>query len=283
MKLDIIFVIGSDAQAFRSICALAPGLSEVELKVCIYLASQQHPTHHSVRASSREIAEAMRFDRKAVKSALDKLDRRRLIVTRQGGGTQPSAYLLNFTQTTAIQGGGLKHPPAQTTLDLQGQGWVSQTPTSPDHKSPSISITSDSIIDRALTARPNHFQRAELDAVKGYAFKWLLRQRGKEHAQPPDDTTCAQLIVACRGARLACDFVLDNLQDRQAENCMYLVSMALQKIHGIAPPTVKRRRAELRALNGGKSQAPPPAERQPDPEFTAELTRQLKAGAKSIR
>ncbi len=48
--------MGSDAQAFRSLAALAPGLSEAELRLALYLASIQDPATHTAKASSRQIA-----------------------------------------------------------------------------------------------------------------------------------------------------------------------------------------------------------------------------------
>jgi hypothetical protein len=93
-----------------------------------------------------------------------------------------------------------------------------------------------------LKARPRQFQHAELAQVRGYAYKWLLMQRGQQHAQPPDEHVCARLIAAAGGAGAACDWIRDHLQDHQSETCEYLVVSMLQKIHGIAPPTVARRR-----------------------------------------
>ena len=66
-----------DSQALRSLIALAPGLTEAELKVCLYLAGIQDPEHHSCRASSREIAEKTRLARANVVRAIDTLNARR--------------------------------------------------------------------------------------------------------------------------------------------------------------------------------------------------------------
>jgi len=99
-----------------------------------------------------------------------------------------------------------------------------------------------------LKARPRQFQGQELAQVRGFAYKWLLMQRGQANAQPPDEHVCARLIAAAGGAGAACDWIRDHLQDRQSETCEYLVVSMLQKIHGIAPPTVARRRAQLRAV-----------------------------------
>jgi hypothetical protein len=274
---DQLFVIGSDAQAFRSLAALAPGLSEAELRTCLHLASIQDPVHHSVRASSRDIAEATRLARANVVRAIDSLNRKCLITTRQGGGQTASAHLLNWVQTTPIstKGSGLTaRPLAQTTLDLQAAEWSRSETTSPSHNGPSISIDSDSILDRVLTARPQHFQKSQLEAVKGYAYKWLLIQRGKQHAQPPDDHVCARLIAAAGGAVHACDWIRDHLADKQAETPEYLVRWMLEKIHGIPPHTARRRNAELRAVQ--RTPAAPDAG-----DSTEDLQQQIAAIARS--
>jgi hypothetical protein len=77
---------------------------------------------------------------------------------------------------------------------------------------------------------------------------------------------------------------MDNLQDREAENCQYLVSLALQRIHGIQPAIVKRRRAELRLVHRGQpAPAAEAASQAPDPEFSAGLVKQAIAGSKTLR
>ena len=212
-----------------------------------------NPHTKTAAASSRQIEAATRVERKSVQRGLDALARRCLIATRQGGGKTPSRYQLNWTQTAVFPSGVTMTP-----LDLELSAEVASPerhPSEPqgaldiDRSIDEISIEpSPSILDRTLTARPQHFQRSELDHVRGFAYKWLLLQRGQQHAQPPDTTTAAQLITAAGGVYRASDFIRDNLRDRQAENCQYLVVMMLQKIHGIAPPTTKRRRAELRSV-----------------------------------
>jgi hypothetical protein len=267
------------AQALGALAAIAPGLSEAELRVAIYLISIQDPQHHTCRASSRQIAEATRVARSNVKRAIDSLTRRSLIATREGNATTTSAYRLNFTQAVTIRGGLTAGPPLQ--LNLSGVGSQQAHPSEPVFPL-DIDKDFDSIIDRTLTARPQHFQRSHLDAVKSYAFKWLTLQRGKANAAPPDDTTCAQILTAAGSLPNAIDWILQHLTDRQAETCMYLVSALLQQLHGIAPPTVKRRRAELRAV----TRRGEPAEAAPEPtqqEFPEEMLHQAIAGVKNFR
>jgi len=213
-------------------------------------------------ASSRQLAEATRLERKHVRHAIETLTQRCLLATRKGSGKQPSAYLLNFMGTVQLPSGVLRTPLQQTALPLEGSqgphtheplGLVegSSRPHPSEPRGPLDIDTPDiepSALDRVLKARPRQFQHAELAQVRGYAYKWLLMQRGQQHAQPPDEHVCARLIAAAGGAGAACDWIRDHLQDHQSETCEYLVVSMLQKIHGIAPPTVARRRAQLRAV-----------------------------------
>lgn len=286
------------AQALLSLAAIAPGLSEAELRVCLYLVTIQHPRFHTVRASSRAIAEATRLERKNARRAIDSLTRRNLIATRQGGGTLASAYRLNFTQTVCL-GGVFSTPPVQQLLPGVGsqqphmheplpEGVGFSRPHQSGPQAPlDIDVTTDSIVDRTLQARPNRFQTSEIAAVRGFAYKWLTLQRGQANAGPPDEIVCAQIATAAGGAGRACDWIRDHQHDYQAENCAYLVSALLQQLHGIAPPTVRRRRAELRVVAKKKAPAAiePTAEptSQPDLEFSHDLIRQAIAASKSIR
>jgi hypothetical protein len=171
-------------------------------------------------------------------------------------------------------------------LDFAGVASQQGHPSEPDS---ALDIEKyDSILDRTLTARPQHFQRSELDAVKGYAYKWLTLQRGRANAPPPDDIVAAQIATAAGGAARAIDWIRDHLQDRQAENCAYLVSALLQQLHSIAPPTVRRRRAELRVVRrGSESSAKDGSEahtsRQPKPDLSDSLLKQAVANCKTLR
>ena len=283
---DELSIIGSDAQAFRSLAAIAPGLSEAELKVAIHLAAIRDPATDTAKASSRDLAQATRLSRPSVQSALDTLTRRCLIATRTGSGALASRYRLNFLQTTPLSSGQKFWPLAQTNLDLQPSERPEILATSRTTAPPSISITSDSILDRVLTARANQWPAPALDLVRRSAYKWLLLQRGMHNAQPPDLTLAAQLATAAGGCGTAETWIRDHLTDRQAENCGYLVSWMLQQLHGIAPPTIKRRRAELRAVAktaAATAAAIPDAPAPDTQEFTEDLLRQATAGVKKLR
>jgi hypothetical protein len=264
------------AQALNSLAAIAPGLTDAELRTCLYLATVQNPHTRTARASSRQIAAATRLARDSVQRALDSLARRCLIATRQGSATSPACHLLNWTQTTAFRGGPTIRPPVQP--ELPGVARPSGHPSQPLID---ISMGSmDSLIDRVLTARPKQFERSQLDAVRGYAYKWLILQRGQHNAHAPDDFTVAQIITAAGGIARAVDWIRDNLQDRQAESCQYLVSMLLQRLHGITPAETKARRAQLKARKA--TQATPDPETTQDEAYTEELVRTANLKVKNL-
>jgi hypothetical protein len=262
---------------------IAPGLSEAELRTALYLASIQDPEHHTARASSRQIAEATRVSRSNIQRALDGLARRSLIATRQGSATAAAAYLLNWTQTTGFPGGLTAGPPPQLKLP----GVASQQGHPSARAEIDIDPISDSILDRVLTARPQHFQASELTTVRSYAYKWLLLQRGQENAQAPDEQLCAQIAAAAGSVNAAVNFIYDHMADRQAETAAYLVTWILQKLHGIAPAVLRRRRAELRLVGTADNPAPPssadPAPAAADRQFAAHLVAQAVHGAKTFR
>lgn len=299
---DALSIIGSDADPLETLASLAPTLKEAELRIAVELASRaaRNPAR-VVTVSSRDLAKACKIARSAIVPALDSLTARGLLTSRQGTATKPAVHQVNFLLTArfpTLKGGPVTGPPPtdewscnRTRVVLQkDQGGPFPGPPPPENAplfefAATIEFkTSNSILDRTLQARPNNFAKSDLQALAGYAYKWLILQKGMQGAHPPDNLTLAQLATAAGGTGRAISLILDNLQDRQAENCQYLVSLALQRIHGIQPAAVKRRRAELRLVHRGQAApAAEPAAGAPDPEFSADLIRQAVAGAKSLR
>ena len=143
--------------------------------------------------------------------------RHRARPARSRAPRRPSAYLLNLVGTVQLPSGGFKPPLRQATLPEVGvfrphtheplgsvEGALNPHPSGP--LGPLDIDTSDiepSALDRVLKARPRQFQTQELAQVRGFAYKWLLMQRGQQHAHPPDEHVCARLIAAAGGpARL---------------------------------------------------------------------------------
>jgi hypothetical protein len=324
--------ITAAAQALHSLAAIAPGLTEAELRIALQLAALQD-TAGSTAVSSRNLETRTRVARKNVQRALDSLNHRSLIRTTPGSATRPAVHSLSFTRTAAIpapapepdpdpQGGlweesvrlggvtatpppanGWSHSDATPTELLQGVASQRRHPLEPlpaldidtsidlDRSSAQTRETTnptpppDSILDRVLTARPQHFQESQLSELRGYAYKWLTMQRRQQDAHPPDLQTVAQLATACGGHVRAIRFIFDNLRDRQAETCQYLVTMALQRLHHIAPPTIKRRREQLKVVT--RRQAPaagsPGEPVQADPTYPEQLTAELVSKVGNMR
>jgi hypothetical protein len=117
-------------------------------------------------------------------------------------------------------------------------------------------VNTDSIFDRTHATRPRHFRQSQLAAAARYGLKWLQLQRGQQNAQPPDPQTCAQLLTAAGGENGIMNFVLSYGKDYGADSCQYLLTMMLEKIHGIPPQAQKARRAQLRAVPASEPKTP---------------------------
>jgi hypothetical protein len=130
------------------------------------------------------------------------------------------------------------------------------------------------IVDQVLRVRPQHFQDSQLHQLRAYAWKWLTLQRGMQDASPPDLFTLAQIAAAAGGINAAIGFITENLQDRQAKNCQYLVTMLLQRLHGVQPSAFKARRQQFHHAGAAVPAAPSDPE-QPDPSFYEETLNKL--------
>lgn len=283
-----IYVIGARANALMSLAALAPGLGEAELKVALHLASIEDPVHHSAKASSRQIAGATRLSRSNVQRALDSLNRRRLIAIREGTATRAAAYLLNFTQTTAFRGGpAVGPPPAQmalpggpaagppvwATIPPESDGVASQQghpfqPVAPVD----ISIEPISIIDRLLSSRPNHFDKATLAQAEKWVHGYMAKFSPIPNPHPPDPYILAQLLAVADLPTI--EWLISELMVERkppGQTYAWFVTVALQRIHGIQPQVLKARRAALRIAR--RPQAPEPT--QDNLEFAGDLIADL--------
>jgi len=272
------------AGALLSLVALAPGLGEAELRVCLYLASIENPGH-GARASSRQLAKATRLSRSNVQRALDSLNQRCLIATREGTATRSGSYLLNFTHTVAFKGGlTVGPPPAQMSLSggpvVGPPVWATLPPVPggvasqqghPSEPVPpvDISIQSDSILDRVLTAKPTHFDRRDLSELRPWVDGYW-RQFGPlgRDAHPLDDTLLAQLLTVAPLEQLI-RLLKALFEERKKPELSpgWFITIALQREHGIEPAATKARRADLRIAR--RPQSPQPT--QDNLEFTAGL------------
>jgi hypothetical protein len=250
--------------AFQHIAALAPTLKEAELRVLLHLtAAALASSSTSVRASSRDIADACKCSRRNVQHAVDALTQRGLIATRQGTSTSAAAYLLRFLEVLPMGGvtaapppfvGGVGVAPGVASKQRQG-GAITAPPPSDSEGLPAepsaLDIKTDSIvkIDRALTANPKTFQRGELNEV-ARKITHSAAKMGRAYERDPDATVCAQIYEACGRSLQQLEWlVIEIYRTRQqpGESPVWWVTVALQRCQGVAPKDIAARRAELKA------------------------------------
>ena len=285
-------------RAFAIIAELAPTLGEAELRVLIEITRQFGATEHkSGRISSRKLAEATKLARPNTQKALDSLNEKKIIATRDGTATSAADHALTYLRITQMggsftmpplaskqsQGGSFTMPPLAS-KQSQG-GIVTMPPPIEEHARAGASIDSiepDSIIDRCLRAREKHFKPAELERAKQLIWGYQLKFGPDHNSHPPDGDILAQFLAVAEWHRLEAMVYNELMPDREKPGYKYswYVTVALQKIHGIKPAILKARRAELRIVR-----PPPPAaiagEQQPlelradepetDPQFGREL------------
>jgi hypothetical protein len=267
-------------RAFEVLAQLAPTLKEAELRVLIALARLFATSEHqSGRISSRKLAEAAKLARPNVQKAIDSLADRNIIATREGTATSPAGYALTFLRTTQIGGsftmpppqeihsgvaskksqGGIGTEPQEALFQSQG-GSFTMPPPHPGQQQGDAgarvdSIDSDSIIDRLLKASPKAFTQGELTEARRWVHGYQLKYGREQNAHPPDDKILAQLLTAAPLPRLIA-LIHELMGDRKEPGGQYswYVTVALQRIHGVKPETLKARRAALRIV---RTAAPP--------------------------
>jgi hypothetical protein len=123
-----------------------------------------------------------------------------------------------------------------------------------------------------LTAKPKHYDKPTMDEARRWVHGYQTKFGPSATADPPDDTILAQLL-AIAPLQYLIRLLQDLMSDRQKAGDTYawFVTVALQRIHGIAPAAFKAKRAEFKAIKGGrKDKAPAPGDTH-TPGFSAEL------------
>jgi hypothetical protein len=275
-----------------SLAAVAPGLSEAELKVALHLASIEDPVHHGAKGSSRHIAKATRLSRSNVQRALDSLNRRFLITTREGTATRSSYHGLNFTQTTAFRGGltagpppaqmalpggPTAGPPVRATIPPDFAGVASQQ-GHPFEPVPLLDKDFDyELIDRVLTAKKADFPDQDIAAVRQAVHGYSVKLRGDHATHPPDDRIAAQILTAANGN---VDQVRNLIQDLWIDRTVpgdkygWYLAVVLQRWHGIRFHQVKTRSSYLKLVKAARRQSPPEPT-QENLEFAGDLVATL--------
>ncbi len=117
-------VIGSFAPGqIQQLAAIAPGLTEVELRVLIELANRSEPPEFTGRVSQRMLALSTGCGRESVKRAIAGLERKKLATMRPGATTQEDGtpFRCEFLRTAPMTGGLTMSPPAESTRGWQGE------------------------------------------------------------------------------------------------------------------------------------------------------------------
>lgn len=301
----------------RSLMAqLARGLKEAELRVLLALdALDPGPPVHGVRISSRKLAELAGIARSNVVKALDSLDTRAIITIRQGTATKAAGILLNYAKTVPIERGPVVGPPRsqnETTpvLFQDHPGPVLGPPGGPTVRPPPtenkgltgaadrVDISNDSIrlIDRLLKANPKRIEPAKIETARRWLHGYQAKLGRERDPHPPDDRIVAQFLSIADWPILE-RLLYDLMAERKEPGYSYawFVSVALQRIHGVQPATLKARRAELRVVKAGHTAEPPQPQQQPlepdnsepataeaDPGFSENLVRAASAGVKGL-
>jgi hypothetical protein len=226
----------------------------------------------TVVASSRDLEVATKTARRAIVRALDALETRGLIATRQGTPRSPAAHLLRFLEVAQIPKGGGVFGTPPLPVEKSGQavflehlsGAIGTPPPTENQQLPAIAAAVDSegvitlggIIDRLARAKAKGIDPSILAAARrflhGYRCKFPPQDEvGKPH--PPDDRITAQFLSMGDGSggwpRLE-RMLYDLMAERKTAGSSYawFVTVAAQRIHGIDPQMLKRKRAELRLI-----------------------------------
>lgn len=291
------YLLSAASDAICRLVALAPKLTEAELRILLHLCPLAVKDEwRTAQASLRDIAVATGCARSNIRAALRRLSTRKLITVRTGKPNRPTAIILQFLKTVEL-GGSMADPPAPpggstanppggpTTIPPPLLGVSATIPrTGPTADPPAtetkgledgnrsafdIDYDPIQIIDRLLTARPSDFpadrRRDARRWLHGYQAK-MSRDRSTAE-KPPDEKLIAQFLSVAEWPRLEA-MLYDLLAERQEPGSRYAwyVSVALQRIHGIQPEAL---RAAREAKKSGT--APPrlrvvkPPPREPDP------------------
>ena len=299
-------VIGAANAALEHISELAPKLKEAELRVLLYLSADAIAKGgNNTRRSSREIATATKSARRAIVKALDSLRERGVITTREGSATAAAEHALPFLEVQKmggafrtphpLRGGAAKAPPLGPQEHHRG---AAGTPPAAENTSPpsALDITPDQLetLDRALTARPEEYERGKLGEVRS-RIQWFHEKHGsREHA--PDAQMCAGILAAC-GSTEGLDWLCIELHNgrQTGGGGAWWRAVALQRINGIPAKATSQRVAEWKNHRRPKIVAPttapepraieanPPAEKEERPEETDNWTQQIAAVAAGKR
>lgn len=259
--------------AQQTLATMAPGLTDAELRVALFLWSVADQTTNIVVASSRQVAAGTRLARSNVVRAIDSLTRRCFITTRQGTATRSSTYRLNWPALQPLPGVVLQqdHPPVQ---NLPGVVLRQDHPSEPPIDVFDSSIDPEGIIDRMLRARPTHFPKSDLAKLREWIHGYQAKFGRAPNPHPPDDFLLAQLLALAPLDKLI-NLTYDLMGERKepGSSWAWWTTVALQRIHGITPQQTKARRAQLRVVRHPQTNTPDQAAQDDIQAQIADLSR----------
>src|SRR4051794_1396955 len=268
--------------ALERVAGLAKSLTCAEFRVLFELTLRAcREDRHTAKASTRELAHATGLARSNVITALHGLCQRNVIATDQGSTTRAATYRLSFLEVVVLsvplvpgpvlgppqkeknvqvvlkqdQGGPVLGP-LQTDSFVQG-GPIAGPP--PDFSTAAlkedararvdIDGTNVPIIDRLLKAKPKNFDNGLIQHFRDWLHGYMAKLGREPHPHAPDDLIVSQFLTCGEPHQLG--RLLDDLLAEHKEpghSYAWFVTVALQRIHGISPETVKQRRTELRLV-----------------------------------
>lgn len=262
----------SAAAVLEALTTIAPKLNGAELRVYLTLlhAAAANPPHWTVKASTDLITERTGLARSSVIPAIASLTARRYITARRGGGRTTSAYKIHALDIVPMR--GPKTGPLQTTSrgpEIEPLDSTFPTSRGPEigpvqnldpsgvqkldpslikehaHEHASIRFDIDKI-DRSINALPTDHPPEAISATLGWIASYYQRH-GKDASQT-DPAIVAQLLTACGSTAQAERLIRDMIAERRppGDSPAYLIAVALQRLHGIAPQDLAARRDQLR-------------------------------------
>ena len=281
---------------------LARDLKPSELRVALYLATEADLSpDHTVRASSRQIATSTGMALSKTIPAIKGLVARKLISQRQGNTTTASVYLISFLETAHMPATQRGAPPTrQSSQNGSSLLPFGEHPVYPNGEHPATekgaasngnSATCNArapldkkydenrVLDRVLSAKPSDHPKEQLERARAWLHGYSVKLGRDPHRHPPQDVMCAQFLTIAEWPAL--QRTLEKLFEQRippGDNDAWYISTTLNRIHGIAPLTVKQRRAELKLVR--------PSQHEPEQtglQFAQDLTRELASTAKALR
>jgi hypothetical protein len=246
-------------------------LKETALRVLLHLAAKAEAERSTtIRASSREIADATKAERRNVQHAIDDLTHRGLLHAHEARRAKEArTYDLAFLEvatTPQTSGVNLTPLPRVTGViatpgvaSIQRLTGVNLTPLDPPGLGESmprdprarIDLKPDTreILDRVFST--NVTRTIPRDVLQEFRrlVTHVAAKLGRAYDRPPDNESMARLVHAC-GSTQALHWLMLEMQreSRQpGESPMWWVTVALQRIHGIDAKTQAIWRAQEKA------------------------------------